>query len=472
MTIMKRQIKMLAAGLLLLSSAACQNMEQMWVDPDATSPEIGEITVEGAPLVYGETVSVKAEVRDNGTQLSHAVVSLSVDNSIMFTKTLPAGNSHEMVISEEIGIPFQAMCTDGQAEISIEVMNKELKSSEAVKTIDLRRPDFQSIWFTTSVDDLSGAIELTKTDESGYIYAADNLDIDNGISGYLLSSKEADAYCWGFDEALSICSLASDTPVTLHDSESSDMKIHRISFDALTFEILPLKKEMTVEGTAFLPYKKNPSDEGYVDNTFLASSISLENGQEVAIEMIDLEEIMFDSNYFTTETGKLTYTGATGKVNLYLNKLYNFVFVETEDEPLTTDKTYPDVLFANGWGLGRPELWYYNPNWDFGGSVILYKASETADEYIYRGSVCFQSGANFKLYTGKDWGYEISPLGISYEGDAFVAAEESGKPGNYNIYMDNPLFKSCVVAITVTRSKDGNTTTLASEILRTSDSDK
>ena len=469
---MKRQIKMLAAGMLLLSTAACQNMEQMWVDPDATSPEIGEITVEGAPLVYGETISIKADVRDSGTPLSHAVVSLTVDNSVMFTKTLPAGNSYEMQISEEIGIPFQAMCADGQAELSIEVMNKELKTSEAVKTIDLRRPEFQSIWFTTSVDDLSGAIELTKTDEAGYVYYADNLDINNGMSGYLLSSMDEDAYCWGFDEALSICSLDSETPVTLYDSESSDMKIHSISFDALTFEIQPLKKEMTVEGISFLPYKKNPSDEGYVDNTFLASSISLENGQEVTTEMIDPDEILFDGNYFSTENGKLIYTGATGKVNLYLNKLYYFVFVETEYEPLATDKTYPDVLLANGWGLGKPELWYYNPNWDFGNSVVLYKTSETDNEYIYRGSVCFQSGANFKLYTGKDWGYEISPLSISYEGDAFIAAEESGKPGNYNIYMNNPLFKSCVASICVTRSKDGNSTTLSSEILRTSDSDK
>lgn len=469
---MKRNIRTILAGTLVLSFAACQNLDPMWVDPDATSPEIGEIVVEGAPLVYGESVSVSAEVRDSGTPLSHAVISLTVDNSVVFTRTIPAGNSNDMLISEVISIPFQAMCRDGQAEISVEAMNKELKTSSSVKTVSLKRPDFQSIWFTTSVEDLSGAVELKKTAGDGYIYSADNLDFENGVSGYLLSSKDSDAYCWGFDEALSICRLDSETPVTLWDSENTEMKVREITFDALTFEILPLKKEMTVDGVSFLPYKKNPSDEGYVDNTLLASSLSLVQGKEVQTEMVDLDEIMFDGNYFRVEDGKLYYTGATGKVNLYLNKLYSFVFVETENEPLVTDKSYPDVLLANGWGLGRPELWYYNPNWDFGNSVVLYKESETENEYVFRGTVCFQSGANFKLYTGKDWGYEIAPLSISFEGDAFVAAEESGKPGNYNIYMNDPQFKSCVVSVSVVRSKDGDTTVLSSEILRTSESDK
>ncbi|MFR6636438.1 MAG: hypothetical protein ACLURQ_04400 [Bacteroides thetaiotaomicron] len=50
---------------------------------------------------------------------------------------------------------------------------------------------------------------------------------------------------------------------------------------------------------------------------------------------------------------------------------------------MTTNVSYPEVLFVNGWGIGRPELWNYNPDWDFNNAVIFRKVSEDATRTVY-----------------------------------------------------------------------------------------
>ena len=138
----------------------------------------------------------------------------------------------------------------------------------------------------------------------------------------------------------------------------------KVVFDAFSFEISPLKKEMTVNDVVFMLYKKNASDNDFVSNTLRAQNVSLTNGEEVRTELIDLEALKFDPDFFKLDGDKLIYTGQTGNVTLYMNTMYNFVFVESVENPLTTNVSYPEVLFVNGWGIGRPELWNYNPDWD------------------------------------------------------------------------------------------------------------
>ena len=116
------------------------------------------------------------------------------------------------------------------------------------------------------------------------------------------------------------------------------------------------KKEMTVNDVVFMLYKKNASDNDFVSNTLRAQNVSLTNGEEVRTELIDLNVLKFDPDFFKLEGDKLMYIGQTGNVTLYMNTMFNFVFVESAENPLTTNVSYPEVLFVNGWGIGRPEL--------------------------------------------------------------------------------------------------------------------
>ena len=181
-----------------------------------------------------------------------------------------------------------------------------------------------------------------------------------------------------------------------------------VVFDAFSFEISPLKKEMTVNDVVFMLYKKNASDNDFVSNTLRAQNVSLTNGEEVRTELIDLEALKFDPDFFKLDGDKLIYTGQTGNVTLYMNTMYNFVFVESVENPLTTNVSYPEVLFVNGWGIGRPELWNYNPDWDFNNAVIFRKVSEDATRTVYSQTVIVSKWVQFKFYNQKDWGGEFS----------------------------------------------------------------
>lgn len=465
---MKKALNLLALSAYVLAAVSCQKNDNMNINPDAPEPVIGEITLTGTPLVYGGVVTCQVDISDPNV-LSHAEIALTINNSEIFSKTIPAENSEELSISEEISIPFGAMCADVTGKVVVKAMNKELKTSEKSADITIRRPDLGTLKFVQEGKSYADGIALSKS-EDGDVYTA-SVTLENGVTGFIKNGDGEDAFVWGFDEGSSVCELGNETPITLYDSENSE-GVTSITFDALTFEVLPLKKEMTVGGVSFVKYKKNPSDENFVDNTYIAQGVSLKKGQEVPVELIDLAEILFDENYFSQTDGKLVYTGEDGVVNLYLNQLYNFVFVEPSDKPFVSSAAYPDAIFMNGWGAGVPELWYFHPNWDFNSAPSIYKVSETETGYVYSGTMCFQADATFKFYTGKDWGYEIKPNEMEMDNDIFEVKEEDGKPGNYNIYMKDKTFKSSVIAIRITRSKDSGSTSLSAELIRTSDSDK
>ena len=69
--------------------------------------------------------------------------------------------------------------------------------------------------------------------------------------------------------------------------------MREVVFDAFSFEISPLKKEMTVNDVVFMLYKKNASDNDFVNNTLRAQNVSLTNGEEVRTELIDLNVLKF-----------------------------------------------------------------------------------------------------------------------------------------------------------------------------------
>ena len=461
-----------SAAAISVAASSCQKQEFLLVEPDAPAPSVTSIVPDRQTLVYGDSLICEITVSDVAA-ISHAEVRFTIDNAVISSSVHPGHNATGLVFKDTVYVPFSAMCMDTAGELEVSVMNKKMKTTSVTREIQVARPDFGSLWFIPEGDSAGEQpVELKKvSDGTGYSYTAEGVGYGNGVTGFISgTSGTGKEFRWGFDGSLGICSLDSEEPVTLYDSESTDMKVHDITFDALSFEVGPLKKERSVEGVGLLPYKKTPSDADYVSNTFRSvTPIPLTQNQEVALELIDTDEILFDPDWFSLNDGKLVYTGESGDVTLYLNTLYNFVFVEHESWPFISDRPYPETLFVNGWGIACPELWNYNPNWDFSSALSMRRTGENT----YRTTVTASVDANFKLYTGRDWGYEINPLEITYGPSTVLESrEEDGKPGNYNIYFKpGQEFKSCVMTIDVTIDSGGKAS-LDSEILRTSDKDK
>lgn len=457
-------------GLLAIS---CQKQDEMFFDPSVEAPVIGKLSLSHEQLKYGRSVKLNMEVTD-ADALSHVEIRLIANQAVLYSKTLAGNNQKTLKVEEEIEVPFGRLCGGQLASLEVVATNKNVKTAQQSYGILLERPEFSQLYLV--VEETGEEIVLQRDESSpltSYLYKA-TVDLPNHTNVFIYSQPEKKGLVWGFDAATNTCELASLRPVSLCDSQSTEEKVKEVIFDAFSFEIAPLKKEMTVNDVVFMLYKKNASDKDFVSNTLRAQNVSLTNGEEVRTELIDLDALKFDPDFFKLEGDKLMYIGQTGNVTLYMNTLYNFVFVESTENPLVTEVSYPEMLFVNGWGIGRPELWNYNPDWDFNKAVIFRKVSEDAVQTVYSQTVIVSKWVQFKFYNQKDWGGEFSCPDITFEDDNFKAVEESGKPGNYNIspsLSDDTNYKSAVAKITFIVSKLGTATRFRSTILVESDRD-
>lgn len=458
---------------ILLLTVSCQNQDEMFFDPSAKAPVIGKISLDKEKLQYGGEVTLKVEVTD-ADALSHVEIRLIANQAVLYSKLLPGYNQKTLNVEEEIVVPFGRLCGEQMASLEIVATNKNVKTVGQVYELPLERPVFEQLYLVVGETGAEVILRRDNTDPlAPYLYKA-AVDLPNNTNVFIYSQLGKKGMVWGFDAGTNTCELDSSRPISLCDSQSTEEKVKEVVFDAFSFEISPLKKEMTVNDVVFMLYKKDASDNDFVSNAFRAQNVALTNGEEVKTELIDLTTLKFDPDFFKLEGDKLTYIGQTGNATLYMNTLFNFVFVENAENPLTTNLSYPEVLFVNGWGIGRPELWSYNPDWDFNNAVLFRKVSEDATQTIYTQTVIISKWVQFKFYNQKDWGGEFSCPTIVFEDDNFKAVEEDGKPGNYNLSTslgDDTSYKSAVAKITFTVPKSGNTTRFQSAILVESDQD-
>jgi hypothetical protein len=460
-----------AVGGMLIAS--CQKQDAAFFDPSAAEPTIGEITLDQPRLRYGESVTIRVEATD-AEALSHLEIRLMADQEVLYTGVVPANDRKSLTVEQEIQVAFGPLRATRSASLEVVAVNKSMKTAGRTRDIVLERPVFEQLYLV--VDGTGQEIALTKDESSpstSYLYSAE-VDLPNNTNVFVYSQPGKQGLAWGFDPSANICALASSTPTSLCDSYDMEEKVRKVTFDAFSFDITPLKKNLAANGVLFMLYKKEASNEDFVSNVLRAQDVPLTNGEEVSTELIDLDAVTFDPDFFAYEGGKLTYIGRTGTATLYLNTLYDFVFVESGENPISTNASYPDVLFVNGWGMARPELWNYHPDWDFNKAVIFRKVSEDDSQTVYAQTVVTSKWVQFKFYDEKDWGGEFPCPDITFEDDTFKALEENGKPDNYNIVPslgDATSWKSAVVKITFMVPKSGVATRLRSVVLAESDQD-
>ena len=332
---------------MIIMGFSCQKMEEPIFDPSAKAPEIASIVLDKEVLKYNEKAMLSADIYDD-KGISHVEIRLVANNSILYSKVVPGNKQKEMKLEEEIGLQFGRLSDNTVVSVTVIATNIDMKTTESSYNISLIRPVFDKLYLV--VAETNEEFVLSKDNDNlseQYIYKSD-VDLPNNTNVYIYSETNKQGLVWGFDKESEVCALNSSEPIPLFDSENVDNKVEKVVFNAYSFEVSPLKKGMMINDVLFMPYKKNASDENFVDATLRANNVSLVNGEEVYTELIDLDIISFDPDFFNIENNKLIYTGQTGIVTLYLNTKYNFVFVESQDNPLVTTSNYPYVLFVNG----------------------------------------------------------------------------------------------------------------------------
>ena len=257
-----------------LLAVSCQNQDEMFFDPSAEAPVIGKLSLNQEQLQYGGSVKLNVEVTD-ADALSHVEIRLVANQAVLYSKTLPGNNQKTLKVEEEIEVPFGRLCGEQLASLEVVATNKNVKTAEQSYEIPLERPDFAQLYVVVGE---TGEEIVLQRDESNpltpYLYKA-TVDLPNNTNVFIYSEPEKKGMVWGFDASTNTCELASSRPVSLCDSQSTEEKVREVVFDAFSFEISPLKKEMTVNDVVFMLYKKNASDNDFVSNTLRAQNLSL-----------------------------------------------------------------------------------------------------------------------------------------------------------------------------------------------------
>ncbi len=457
----------LIAAVAVLCAVSCQKKEPAILDPNAEPPVVGTITLASAGIAYGDTIFVSVPASDAKT-LSHILVEVVSNNAVLHSATFPAGNMRQVEVKDTIPMPFGRLAPDMQVEVVVTAINKQAKTASERTSVTVSRPVFQQLYFLTSEETPR---EITLSPGTGENVFSASIDLPNETAGFIYSETGGKGFQWGMDAATGGAGLGSEEPIVLMDVMAGS--VSEIVFNAYDFTVSPLDKPMSINGVAFLPYRRNLTDGSNVSNTLRALNVVVAKGEAVDLEVVDPGEVLFDPDFFDYEDGTLTYTGTSGTVTLYYNTLWEFVFVESQENPISTTQSYPDVLLANGWGIARPELWYYHPDWSFDRAVVFRKVSETATERVYTQTVASHNDAGFRFYSSRDWGAAFDVSKMTFTDDVF---KNSGG-GDPEIKPNLPAegqpgwYKSCVVKITLTVHLSGGTITMNNEILVRSDRD-
>ncbi|MDR1653545.1 MAG: DUF5121 domain-containing protein [Prevotellaceae bacterium] len=419
---------------------ACGNKEyELITDANADSPVIGEIAVSTPVLTYGEKSEISFEVRGD-TEISHARVLLKIDNALVSEKVIPVV-AKTMQIADSLFVPFKEYCLNKTLTITVEAMNKAIKTAGKELEYTIVRPNFDKLYFITT----EGHTHELLPSAEDYVFEADG-DFGQQISGYIYSSPNKMGYMWGFGAATNKGELASTVAFELEDSAAPT--VTKISFDAVSFAISPLKRVMSINGIELMTDANNAN--------IRTATLNLTKNETLTIVDIDTQEVMFDPIYFSQQNGEIRYTGETGNCKMIFHTDYNFIFVQNSENTITGN----GEIYINGWGIGLPDLWHNNPDWNFENSIVFAQRGEN----LFEMSLVASKWASFKFYTDKDWNYEIKPNQMTFDDAVFAAQEEDGKPGNYNIIYANPATTADEIIVKILYNAENKS--LASEVLK------
>lgn len=184
-------------------------------------------------------------------------------------------------------------------------------------------------------------------------------------------------------------------------------------------------------------------------------SLNLTENGVLNFQLIDVQAVSFDPIYFSVDNDRVVYIGNTGNCKLIYNEAYQVMFIENSTNRLGGEGD----LYINGWGIGWPDLWSNNPDWNFDNAIVLTKHAD--NKYHFTSAV--SKWGTFKFYTDKDWGDEIDLQQMTVTTPILAVEEEDGKPGNYNIYYKP---QSDTETIIVRFTYDFDTNTLDASIIK------
>lgn len=364
---MKNSIKVLLIALATFSLTTCKK-ENLLVTYPESYPKIDQAHVVESTITYGDSITLNVSVSDKVAPLSTLEIQVVVNNEVIKTESARTkGNSASIV--KKYHVPFVANRPDNaEVKIYLSSINVEGYQSDTIlNTTKAKRPEIKELW-VVPIKGTSYKLELT--DSVNLIYHSSGMDYGTTVSYFLATKinkfKKVDWSGLVFGKVGEGIGLVSQIADSLTTVDGTLTGISEMTFDALKFEVRVSGK--LLEPITTLDINTDLKPVVMDGKNFLASNVYLGKDVEVTFTgLTDMPNSIAPDFFEVTGTNKAKFLGNTGLYKAYYYSDANYLYIDPQPTA-----HYPDVMWMDGTGFGRPSSpyvttasWNWNSPFDY-----------------------------------------------------------------------------------------------------------
>jgi len=325
----------------------------------ASTPNFQQAAVKESTIVYGDSITVNAEISDKMPLSTLEVMVVVNDQLIEKESVRTAGNSYSY--NQRFSIPFGPYMPDNvPVEVHLSSINVEGFHRDTVLTTAIAtRPLIPTMYMV----ERTKTVELTLTDPKNYIYSADNLTFGNDVA-FLLPTivtrfNRVDWTGLVFGDVNGSLGIVQQGGDSIKISDASLVGIKSVKLDLFNFTVTatgdPMTPATSIDVGTFSDKTIASTDYLNVTTPDTWKITQLYLGKDVEITFAGIGNLAngLTPDFFEV-TGENTakFLGETGVYTLYYLPSADYLYMEQPNA------TFPDVMWFDGVGFGRPATPY------------------------------------------------------------------------------------------------------------------
>lgn len=433
---MKKTTILFICAVTLLLLIRCEEEEKLVTYPESY-PLFEQAQVIETNITYGDSISLAVKLSDDGTPLSTLEIQIVVNNEVIDLDTIRTkGNSFE--IDRRYHIPFGPGALDNEpVKVYLSSINVDgFTTDTIISTTVVKRPLVDQLYV---VPESGTTYKLELIDTANLIFRGTGMDYGSSLT-YRLATKitkfgkpDWSGLVFGF-EAGGIDLVSAPTEenfITI--SDASLLSITEFTFDAIQLTAIIAGKALEPATTLDVNTDLDPMV--MADKNFMTGKVYFGKDVEVTFAGVANLANSLSPDYFEVTGGNTAiFIGNTDVYTVYYYIDGNYLYVE----PLA-ETVYPDALWVNGTGIGRPSTPYATTSrWDWN-TPFDYVPCRLVTPGVYQFTAYMKNepdGAgygtlDFKFFHQKTWGGEVNASEYTVGEPLFGLAVE-GKNGNVN----------------------------------------
>lgn len=468
---MKSAFKYNLVIFLIFAVYSCSEDDDYRVKYPYSLPTITDATVAEAKIMYGDSITLNiGEITDNTTPLSTLEVQVVVGDVIISKESIRTQGNRVSSIQKKYHIPFGPYMPDNAAvEVHLSAINVEgNQKDEIVSTAIVKRPEISEMYLVLAAG--GTPVKLTLKDAENYIFAADNLSLDNEIVCYFAQKVsrfgnidwENGLVFGNVNGELGLVKKGEDgfqlQDLTLIGFKSVQLDLFNFTVNGDGEKLVPITNLNIDE---FEEVKMNSTDHlgTSTEETWKKAVLYFGQHTEFTVNGVKSLTNAFSPDFFESAgADKVKFLGETGVYTVYYLPSADYVYIEQPDA------VFPDALWFDGVGFGRPVAPYAKTaswNWNTPLEYVfcrkvspgVFQTTLYIEHQIDSSDDAWRYKFSAKFFGQRGWGEELDAREYTIDTSLLMAPTEEDQgnfvgtdglasaPGVYRITIDTTTKK-------------------------------